>query len=398
MFESGWTIFRVRGIPVKLHLSLLLFLPYVAYVSSRQFRYFADVVGLSLDTARLPPFAWGAILAVGLFVSVLLHELAHSIVALRSGTPVRSITLMMLGGVSRLEHDVRAEREAWMAFVGPLSSAAIGLFCWLMYQVPFSGEVRVAWLVLAIVNVVLAGFNLLPAFPMDGGRVLRGLLAPRIGQHRATRVAVSVGKVMAVVFALYGLLSFNVLLVLIAGFVYMGAVGEQARSDLRHVLTGTLIADVMTDQLGAARADEPAGDVAQRLFREHREGALVMDGSETTQSGVDGHDHVVGVVIASDLAKPELMHAPTVTVGATLRKELPRVHADDDAATTLDPLMNGEVDAMVVLDKQEHIVGLVTAADVQRAMTFLGAMTREQWDQLHCRHAELHLSFLIPEG
>jgi Zn-dependent protease len=374
MFESGWTIFRIRGIPVKLHVSLVLFLPYVAYIASRQFRYVAELMGVPLEGVRLSPFVWGAILAVGLFVSILLHELAHSIVALRSGTPVRSITLMMLGGVSRMERDVKAEREAWMAFVGPLSSAGIALFCWLMYLMPIGAEVRVAWLVLAIINIVLAAFNLLPAFPMDGGRVLRGLLAPRLGFHRATRIAVGCGKFMAVLFAFYGLLSFNVLLVLIAGFVYMGAVGEQARSDLKHVLEGTLVADVMTDRLGAARADEPAGDVARRLFREHQEGALVIDGP----SNFTEHDgeHVLGVVIAKDLSKPEMMDMPTATVAAAVRKELPRVHARDDAATTLDPLMNGEVDAVVVLDETEHIVGLVTAADVQRAMTFLAAMAR----------------------
>lgn len=388
MFESGWTIFRIRGIPVKLHVSLLLFLPYVAFVASRQFRYLAEVAGLPLDAARLPTLVWGAILAVGLFVSILLHELAHSLVAVRSGTPVRAITLMMLGGVSRLERDVRPEREAWMAFVGPLSSAAIGAFCTAMYFVPFSPEVRVAWLVLAFVNIVLAAFNLLPAFPMDGGRVLRGLLAPRVGTYRATRIAVGVGKFMAVLFAFYGLLSFNVLLVLIAGFVYMGAMGEQARSELKHVLAGTLVADVMTDRLGAVRTDERVRDVARRLFREHQEGALVVDG------GIDGEidggqsslternvpEHVVGVVIATDLSKPELVQIPTATVETAMRKELPRVHAGDDAVTTLDPLMNGEVDAVVVLDESEHIVGLVTAMDVQRAMTFLGAMSRTRRD------------------
>jgi len=376
MFDGGWTIFRVRGIPVKLHVSLLLFLPYVAYIASRQFQFVGDMLGLQLEALHLPPFMWGAILAVGLFVSILLHELAHSIVALRSGTPVRSITLMMLGGVSRLEGDVRAEREAWMAFVGPLSSAAIGLFCGVMYFVPFPMEVRVAWLVLALVNVVLAAFNLLPAFPMDGGRVLRGLLTPRLGMHRATRVAVTIGKFMAVVFAFYGLLSFNVMLVLIAGFVYMGAMGEQARSDLKHVLAGTLVSDVMTDRLGAAHADEPAGDVARRLFREHQEGALVIDGGQTSFTDHDVQDHVVGVVIASDLSRPEMMHAPTSTVAAAVRKELPRVHTRDDASATLDSLMSGDVDAVVVLDDSEHIVGLVTQTDVQRAMTFLAAMSR----------------------
>ncbi len=380
MFDGGWTIFRIRGIPVKLHVSLLLFLPYVAYVASRQYAYVAGLLGLSPQAVQLPPFMWGAILAVGLFVSILLHELAHSLVAIRSGTPVRSITLMMLGGVSRMERDVRPEREAWMAFVGPLSSAAIGVFCAAMYFVPFSMEVRVAWLVLALINIVLAVFNLLPAFPMDGGRVLRGLLAPRLGIHRATRIAVTVGKFMAVVFAFYGLLSFNVLLVLIAGFVYMGAVGEQARSDLKHVLSGTPVLDVMSDRLGAAHADEPAGDVARRLFREHQEGALVIDGGQTSFTDLDVQDHVIGVVIASDLATPEMMHAPTATVATAVRQGLPRVHTRDDASMTLDPLMNGEVDAVVVLDEREHIVGLVTASDVQRAMTFLAAMSRGHRD------------------
>ncbi|MBK9264802.1 MAG: site-2 protease family protein [Polyangiaceae bacterium] len=379
MFDSGWTIFRVRGIPVKLHVSLLLFLPFVAYVASSQFRYVGKVVGLPLDDLWLPTLAWGAILAVGLFVSILLHELAHSIVALRGGTPVRSITLMMLGGVSRMERDVKPEREAWMAFVGPLSSLGLGLFCGAMYLLPFPMEVRVAWLVLAMINVVLAAFNLLPAFPMDGGRVLRGLLTPRLGPHRATRVAVTVGKFMAVLFAFYGLLSFNVLLVLIAAFVYMGAMGEQARNELRHVLEGTMVLDVMTDRLGAARADEPAGDVARRLYRENQEGALVIDGRHNGFSGRDEQeDHVLGVVIASDLAKPELVKAPTVPVGAAMRKELPRVHTRDDAAAMLDTLMSGDVDAVLVLDDSEHIVGLVTQADIQRAMTFLGAMSRDQ--------------------
>ncbi len=377
MFDTGWTIFRIRGIPVKLHITLVVFLPYVAYIASSQFRFLATAVGLPLEEMRLPYLVWGAILAVGLFVSILLHELAHSLVALQSGTPVRSITLMMLGGVSRMERDVRPEREAWMAFVGPLSSFGIAVVCGLMYLVPFPSEVRVGWLVLAMVNTTLAVFNLLPAFPMDGGRVLRGLLTPRLGIHRATKVAVTIGKFMAVLFAFYGLISFNVLLVLIAAFVYMGASGEQARADLKHVLEGMLVADVMTHRLGEARADEPASDVARRLFREHQEGAVVVDGLHNGFAEHDGDDHVLGIVITTDLAKPEMLQT-LVPIGSAMRKELPRVHTIDDASTTLETLMNGEADAVVVLDEREHIVGLVTHAEIQRAMTFMGMATRDQ--------------------
>ena len=369
MLDRGWTIFRIRGIPVKLHVTLVLFLPYVAFVTSSQFKAIAEAVGLPRSEVFLPPLVWGSILAVGLFVSILLHELAHSFVALSNGVRVRSITLMMLGGVSRMERDVRPEREAWMAFAGPLSSFGIALGCWLVSLLPLPAEVRVAFLALALANAVLGAFNLLPAFPMDGGRVLRGLLSSRLGIRRATSVAATIGKGMAVLFGLFGLLTFNVLLVLIAVFVYMGAAGEQGRSQFRQVLEGLPVADVMTNRLGEAHADERAGEVARRLFRQNLVGALVVD----DEHGELDPDHVLGVVTAWDLARPELHRAPDATVGKAMRTDVPRVHTRDDAAATLDALVSGEAEAVLVLDEGEHVVGLVTPADLQRALTLLGA-------------------------
>jgi len=369
MLDRGWTIFRIRGIPVKLHVTLLVFLPYVAYVTASQFEAIAASVGVSRNEVHLPPLVWGLILAVGLFVSILLHELAHSFVAQRNGVRVRSITLMMLGGVSRMERDVRPEREAWMAFAGPLSSFGIALVCWGASLVPFPGEVRVGLLVLALVNAVLGVFNLLPAFPMDGGRVLRGLLASRMGVRRATNVAATLGKVMAVLFGLFGLLSFNVLLVLIAAFVYMGAAGEQGRLEWRHVLEGLPVVEVMTNRFGEAHADERTGDVARRLFQQNLAGVLVVDGQEAA-----GPDHVLGVVTAYDLGRPELHRAPNATIGTAMHTDVPRVHTRDDAAVTLDALVGGDAEAVLVLDEGEHVVGLVTPADLQRALTLLGAV------------------------
>src|SRR6266542_2599375 len=122
MFGKSWTVFRVRGIPIRVHVSLLLFLPYIAFVSSVQYRSLARSLGIDPAASALPPIAWGIVLAVALFVSVLLHELAHSFVALQNGVRVKSITLMMLGGVSSMERDVSPSREAWMAFAGPLVS------------------------------------------------------------------------------------------------------------------------------------------------------------------------------------------------------------------------------------------------------------------------------------
>jgi len=224
MFEHGLTILRVRGIPIRLHLSLLVFLPYVAYAATRQFGAIARSFGVTPDEVHLPPLLWGFLLAVGLFVAVLIHELAHSLVALRSGARVQSITLMMLGGVSLIEGELPPAKEAWMAFAGPLASFVLAGASYLVYSfAPLPTEVLVALLAFAFTNAVLGVFNLLPAFPMDGGRVLRGLLATRLGRERATVVASRIGQGMAVLFAVYGLWTWNLILVLIAWFVWSGA-------------------------------------------------------------------------------------------------------------------------------------------------------------------------------
>lgn len=237
MFDRGVTVLRIRGIPIKLDITLLVFLPYVAFTAASQFSLIASSLGIPREALHLPPLAWGAILAVGLFVAILAHELAHSLVALKNGIKVRSITLMMLGGVSQIESEDPAH-EAWMAFAGPLMSFGIALGSYAVYRLlPAPAEVGVALLAFAITNAILGVFNLLPAFPMDGGRVLRGLLSGRLGRDRATRIATGIGKVMAVILGLVALVSFNPILVLIAAFIYMGASAEQERADARGVAT-----------------------------------------------------------------------------------------------------------------------------------------------------------------
>lgn len=229
MFDRGLTILRIRGIPVRLHPSLLVFLPYLAFVAARQVGYVTTTLGIPREDLQTPPLLWGIVLAVGLFVAVLAHELAHSLVALRFGAKVRSITLMMLGGVSLIDGELSPFREAWMAFAGPLASFAIaGVSFALARLLPLPPGPFAALVVFAMTNTTLGVFNLLPAFPMDGGRVVRGLLARRIGKERATRFAARLGRVMAVAFAVYAALTVNAILLLIAWFVWVGAGAEEA--------------------------------------------------------------------------------------------------------------------------------------------------------------------------
>ncbi|MGK3969509.1 site-2 protease family protein [Sorangium sp. So ce118] len=384
MFDQGLTVLRIRGIPIRLHITLLLFLPYVAYAAASQFSVVASSLGISREALRLPPLAWGGILAVGLFVAILAHELAHSFVALRNGVRVRAITLMMLGGVSQIERD-DPEHEAWMAFAGPLMSFGIALGSYAAYRLlPAPAEVGVALLAFAITNAIIGAFNLLPAFPMDGGRVLRGLLLRRLGPARATRVATTIGKGMAVAFGLLGLLSWNPILVLIAVFVHMGASAEQARSSTRELLRGVPLGRFMTDRLGDAYADESPHAVAERLLRDNLIGARVIDdsvegsrgeGSRGEGSRGDGERRrEIGVVTVWDLARQLGRGAAPATVGAVMPVDVPRAHADDDASRSIDALASGEASAVAVLDGGEHVIGLVTTADVQRALALAGAL------------------------
>lgn len=364
MFEQSVTAFRLWKIPVKLHITLLLFIPYVAFIATRQFVAFVEQLGMPADELHLPPLAWGLILAVALFASILLHELAHCLVARRQGSEVQSITLMALGGISQMGSEVHPEHEAWMAVVGPLASLGIAAVSYGAFAIPgMPPEAAAALLVIAWMNLALGLFNLLPAFPMDGGRVLRGLLVGRIGRSRATRIATNVGKAMAAAFAIYGLITFNVILVLIAGFVYLGATAEASRLAAHDVLHDVSVTDVMTSRIGEAHPEESAADVARRLLIGNLVGATVVEAQ------VDApHPRLLGLVLTSDLADRVAREGKELSVEKAMLTNLPKVHVGDFAATALDAMVNGDGRAVLVLSPGDEVVGLVTDSEIQRVM------------------------------
>ncbi|MFB6354731.1 MAG: site-2 protease family protein, partial [Halobacteriales archaeon] len=229
----SYTIGRVWGIPIRVNTSLLVFLPILAWLigSGGQIEVYAGFIegltGVGFDLARLragsTPWVIGLVAAVGLFASVTVHELGHSWVALRYGVEIESITLWILGGMASLASIPREwHREFWIAIAGPVTSVAVAAGCWAgLLVVPAGLDVPrfvVGWLALS--NLTLAGFNLLPAFPMDGGRILRALLARSRPYASATRIAGRVGVVFAFLFAVVGVMTFQLILVLLALFVY----------------------------------------------------------------------------------------------------------------------------------------------------------------------------------
>ncbi len=211
MFRSGYRIATVWGIPIKIHISWLIILLLIP--------------GTLLFRVSI---------ALGLFVSVALHELGHSFVAIRKGCRVREITLMFLGGAAQMQSIPRKPLdETLMALAGPAVSVLMGALGYfggqLLARVGLSYLGMIVY-ILGIINWGLAGFNLLPSFPMDGGRVFRALLTPRAGRLRATFIAARLGKILAVLFVLYGFLHEPRSWILVAiGFFIYSAAGREYR-------------------------------------------------------------------------------------------------------------------------------------------------------------------------
>src|ERR671913_925180 len=245
LMGGSFTIGRFSGIDVRVHWTFFLLLAFFAFSG-----YQASGSLLGALTATLT--------IVALFICVLLHEFGHSLVAQRLGLEIHSITLLPLGGVSNLESlPEKPSDEVKITLAGPLVNVVlvpiffgVGLLFGAVPRMPSAlfmgiGSVGQFFFYLGFLNVVLAVFNLLPAFPLDGGRILRALLATRLGAVRATDISSSVGQLFAGAFFLLGLLSCNFLLALIAVFIYFGARGESQMVRERELTSGLLVSDVM---------------------------------------------------------------------------------------------------------------------------------------------------------
>lgn len=355
---GSFHIGTIRGIPIRLHVTFLLVLPFLGVSFGRVISEAARAAGVPPERLAGPAWAWGILVAVALFASVLVHELAHSLYAIRKGGRVRDITLLVIGGVSQISEPPRtARQEAMMAFVGPLTSLVLGGLLYggaLLLRGTGSWNLQFAVFHVAVLNVALALFNLLPAFPMDGGRVLRGLLAGRMGLIRATRVAATLGQVFAVGFALLGVASGNLFLLLIAFFVFVGAQAE-SRSVLVKALVGELrVRDFLTPDASAVSPAASVQEVADRMIRDRRRAFPVVDG-----------DRVVGVAtlraIRSGAEKGSVRNAgevmwPTEGIGAgeALFRAL---NAFAESGSTVLPVVDGG-----------RLVGVLHHSDVTRGL------------------------------
>jgi Zn-dependent protease/CBS domain-containing protein len=361
------------GIPIKLDLTFLLVLPLFAWIIGSQVEdlaeQFNDALGIGIDAVALTtpgylPWVIGAAAAIGLFVGVVLHELGHSVVAMRFGFPIDSITLWIFGGIAKLTEMPEDWRQEFaIAIAGPIVSVALGVvFGGAFVLVPESfPAVRFVVGYLAVMNVALAVFNLLPAFPMDGGRVLRAVLSRTRPYARATKIAADVGKGFALLMGLVGLLSFNIILIGVAFFVYIGASNEAQQTMMKAAFEGVAVRDLMTpsEELHTVSPETTVATLIDRMFRERHTGYPVTKNSE-----------LVGLVTLEDAQSVRPVERDAYLVEDLMTSDLVTIDAHADAMTAFMKMQEEGVGRLLVVD-QGTLVGLVTRSDLMTAFNII---------------------------
>jgi Zn-dependent protease/predicted transcriptional regulator len=345
----GWSLHLGRwlGIDVYIHITFLLLLAFIGLSHG--------VAGRSVGAALN-----GVLFFAGLFVCVLLHEYGHALAARRYGIGTRDITLLPIGGVARLERmPDKPSQEFIVALAGPAVNVVIAgaLFAGLWFGghwqplASLSATSGNLFERLLVANVFLVLFNLLPAFPMDGGRVLRSLLAMRINHSRATRIAARIGQGMAVLFGFGGLFG-NPMLLLIALFVWFGAAQEAATVDMKTSFADVTVREAMLTDFKTLAPGQTLADATR----------LLLAGSQRDFPVVE-RDSVVGVLAHRELFLALCEQGEDAAVANVMRREFAKLSADAPLETALAPKNVEKGLVMPVLDRG-RLVGVVTAENV----------------------------------
>jgi Zn-dependent protease/CBS domain-containing protein len=362
--ESAWSlrIATVSGIPIRLHFTFLLILIYFA------------ISGLSMGSAGI------VLSTVGLFLCVALHELGHSLVAQRYGYKVRDITLYPIGGVASIEGTPRPRHELYIALAGPAVNVVIAALLYgvltLTSTVHGIGvpshltENPLSFLLAA--NEMLVLFNMIPAFPMDGGRVLRAVLGLRLGTYRATQIAATIGQLVAVLMGLVGLgviripdFPPNIMLVIIALFVFFGAAQERNLEETRDVVEDAPVGAAMVRDFQTLAVGDTLRRAAEVLLATTQQDFPVVHG-----------DDVAGVLSRGQLLRALAQQGDGAYVAGAMTRDVLFARPNDrleefmlrpDGVQRAPVLVRDESDRLVGMLTQENLMEFLTLRQIARA-------------------------------
>jgi Zn-dependent protease/CBS domain-containing protein len=351
---------KLLGIDVYLHFTFLLLLAFLGLVYWR-------------STQNVEAALRGVAFIVALFGCVVLHELGHALMARRYGIKTRDITLLPIGGIARLERmPEKPMQEFRVALAGPAVNVIIAAV--LLVGLAASGgftpvhEISVTggsfWQRLMVLNLVLVAFNLLPAFPMDGGRVLRALLAMRLGRRRATAIAANVGQGMAILFGIGGFF-YNPFLIFIGIFVYLGAQAEASMVEMQSALAGLRVRDAMMTRFRTLAAHDTLAKAVEELLAGSQQDFPVLE-----------NDQPIGILRRNDLVKALAEGRRDAAVTEGMSRDCETV---DEAASLKSAVesMRERHCATVPVVAGGRVVGLLTLENISEMIMVNAAMEHQ---------------------
>ena len=343
----SWKLGRIFGIDVFIHATFLLLIGWL-------------VLSDFLETGNLVSAMAGTVFTVAIFCCVVLHEFGHALTARRFGIQTRDITVLPIGGLARLERMPEdPKQELLVALAGP--AVNLGIAAVLYAVLKLTGAFQPLSAVglqsgpfferLMLSNLFLLAFNLLPAFPMDGGRVVRALLATRIPYAKATRVAATLGQIMALLFGVAGVMG-NPTLLLIAIFVWIGAAQESRMVEMKHAFSGTSVAQAMITEFHVLHPKDSLAKASYVLLATSQQDFPVVE------NGV-----VVGILTRQQLVGTLAAAGESADVATAMTRTFTTLKASDSLESALSTLSASELPTVPVIERN-LLVGLVTMENI----------------------------------
>jgi stage IV sporulation protein FB len=359
----SFRLLRIRGTDVKVHVTFLLLLAYL-YFSARSSH------GAEAALAVI-------VFLLSLFFCVLLHEFGHITMAARFGIRTPDVILLPIGGVARLERLAEEPKQEFLiALAGPAVTLAIAAGLGLFLQAtgtpllwPWDAPEATApiWQLLFSTNVALLLFNLLPAYPMDGGRVLRAVLATRLGMVRATRIAATIGQGCAMLAGLYGLMEGQPILMLIGLFVFFGAAQEAAAVETRAAGRGIIVDQMMITRF-----------VTIPVYATLRQAVdLLLEGEQGEFPVVDNNGVVEGLLTRDHLIRALTDRGPDSPVSEAMARDVPSLPLGVTFDVAMERLRGSGLPALPVVDPAGKLVGLLTLDNITDLILIRRAVRRQ---------------------
>jgi Zn-dependent protease/CBS domain-containing protein len=337
----SFSLGAVAGIPIRIHFTFLFLLLFLAWIEYNQGGHVVAELAFVL----------------GIFGCVLLHELGHSLMAASFGIKTRDIVLYPIGGISSLSSMGTPHQEFWITAAGPAVNIVLAAITFVLAHATHTWNPLKTLDIenipilqrLVIANIFLAIFNLIPAFPMDGGRLLRSALAGVIGKEHATRLAATVGQGFAILFGVWGFLHGDLILVFIAIFVFLAAGQENASTHAHSVLTGRKVREGMVDEYQTLHHSDTLGAAADEMIRSSQQDFPI----------VDGGGNVVGVLTRKGLLTGLASEGREAYVSGSMSREYETIGPDDSLEQAPSKLLAYKGQPVLVFN-DGHLVGMIT--------------------------------------